>query len=63
MLLGFLLLSLAIAQCPNSINDEIELIAQPLDCFRQLYDHKIFDNHKLQRLVTERLHSYQRMLQ
>lgn len=63
MLLAFLLLSLALAQCPTSIADEVELIAQPLECFRQLYDHKLFDNHRIQKIVTERLHSYQRMLQ
>jgi hypothetical protein len=63
MIVTFLLLTLAAAQCPDVVSDEQELISQPVDCFKRLYNHKNFDNHKIQRAVTERLHTYQRMLQ
>ena len=57
-------LLLAVVQsCPASVADEAELISQPIECFRQLYDHKKYDNQKMLRTVTDRLQTYQRMLQ
>lgn len=62
MLVLFLLLGLAFS-CPPSITNELELIAQPLECFRELYDHAKFDNQKIVRVVNDRIQNYQRILQ
>ena len=62
MIAILLLVAGAMASCPESLTDELELIAQPLECFRQLYDNKKFDNQKLLRVVSDRLQAYQRML-
>ena len=62
MIAILLLVAGAVAGCPETLTDELALIAQPIECFRQLYDNKQFDNQKLLRVVSDRLQAYQRML-
>jgi hypothetical protein len=63
MIVILLLLLTATTTCPTSVPNELELLAQPIDCFRSLYNHLKFDNHKILKMVNERLQTYQRMLQ
>jgi hypothetical protein len=42
----------AVAECPGSVKNELELISLPLKCFHHLYNPSAHDGHRISRVIN-----------